>query len=70
MDCCARRMAVGVESWETRKAPGDAVAAGETLGYFARRAIRAPYRAVVENVVFERETRTWLVTLLQNVRCA
>lgn len=70
MDWCARRVAVRIESWETRKAPGDTMAAGETLGYFARRPIRAPYRAVVENVVFERETRTWLVTLLENVRCA
>lgn len=69
MDWCAKRTAVRVELWEGRRKPGDLVAGGETLGYFARRPIRAPYPAVVENVVFERESRTWLVTLLENVRC-
>jgi len=70
VDWCARRVAIRVETWETRKTPGDTVAAGETLGYFSRRPIRAPYKAVVENVAYERETHTWIVTLIEQVRCA
>lgn len=70
MDSCARRVAVRVEQWEMRRKPGELVAEGEVLGYFARRPVRAPYSAVVEDVVFERESRTWLVMLVENVRCA
>ena len=70
MDWCTKRVAVRVEAWEVRKSPGDPVMAGETLGYFARRPVRAPYPAVVENIVFERESRTWLITLIERVRCA
>lgn len=70
MDWCAKRVALRVETWEARRNPGDLLTAGDVLGYFVRRPIRAPYSAVVENVVFERESRTWLVMLVERARCA
>lgn len=69
VDSCARRTALRVEQWQARHNPGDFVTTGETLGFFARRPIRSPYAAVVENVAFERESRTWLVTLVERIRC-
>ncbi len=62
------RVVLVVDASAFERAIGDKVEKGETVGHLAGRAVRAPFKAIIENACRETQNQSLVVTLIEDGR--